>query len=96
MLIFAGVDKNIETMISGKILSSRVKESVSKLTSNPGHVVQTARKTFDYLKLNAFQASSVRKAKEVLDKLNVDQVRKCDLTCTGLVLYEFLGTLIEL
>ncbi|CAG9317951.1 unnamed protein product [Blepharisma stoltei] len=96
MIIFAGVDKNIETLSSGKILSSRVKENVVKLTANPGHVVQTTRKTFEYIKNHAFSQVNIKKAREILDKINVDQVRKCDLTCTALALYEFLITTVEL
>ena len=90
LLLYYQIDSTIKVTPFVKIRFDKAVNLMKDFTVNPGYAVTIIRKTQEYIDKELISIDTMKRIKELLDKISVDKVKNVDKTLTGFVIYEMI------
>ncbi|OMJ66379.1 hypothetical protein SteCoe_36789 [Stentor coeruleus] len=87
---FNEVDKELEILPPRKVQPSKIFTIMHKYLQMPGKMMQTCRKTLEYIHNSQISKANAKYTQELLNKIDKEDVENCDRTGGVLIFFDFL------
>ena len=90
LLLYFEVDTELKIPSNGKIPLDKAVVIMKNYLANPGTVVNSIRKTKEFIDKEMISVGSVRKIHDLFSKITAEHVKNIDKTMTGFTIYELV------